>query len=113
MIFGVKGAFSCGCWYLQGGTSGIAIDINCLFALNLLTGPVELLQVNSIEIEQRTMRARKLRRVLTYLIFVTGATGGARVNLFCPVKFFTDLTRKIGNLLCKLAIYCVNWQVTV
>ena len=49
---------------LAGGTSSIAIDINCLFALNLLSGPVELLQVNSIEIEQRTMRARKLKRVL-------------------------------------------------
>ena len=64
MIFGVKGIFSCGCWYLQGGTSSIAIDINCLFALNLPSGPVELLQVNSIEIEQRTLRARKLKRVL-------------------------------------------------
>ena len=49
---------------LGGGTCIIDIDINCLFALNLLSGPVELLQVNSIEIEQRTMRARKLKRVL-------------------------------------------------
>ena len=47
----------------------------------------------------------------TYLIFVTGATGGAHVNFFCPVYIFTDLTRKIGNLLCKLAIHCVNFGV--
>ena len=61
---GVKGTFSCGFWYLVGGTCIIDIDINCLFALNLLSGPVELLQVNSIEIEQCTMRARELLRVL-------------------------------------------------
>ena len=46
------------------GTCSIDIDINCLFALNLPSGPVELLQVNSIEIEQCTKRARKLKRVL-------------------------------------------------
>ena len=27
------------------------------------------------------------------------------------VAFFTDLMQKIGNLLCKLAIYCVNFGV--
>ena len=36
-----------------------------------------------------------------YLIFVTGATGGARVN-FLDSENFTELTRKIGNLLCIL-----------
>ena len=33
------------------------------------------------------------------------------VNFFWPVSIFTDLTRKIVNLLCKLAIYCVNFGV--
>ena len=46
------------------GTCSIDIDLNCLFALNLPSGPVELLQENSIEIEQCTKRARKLKRVL-------------------------------------------------
>ena len=35
----------------------------------------------------------------------------SRVNFFLPVQIFTDITRKIGNLLCKLAIYCVNHVV--
>ena len=34
--------------------------------------------------------------VLPYLIFVTDATDGVRVNFFWPVKIFTDLTQKIG-----------------
>ena len=33
---------------------------------------------------------------ILYLIF---ATGGARVNFFWMMQIFTDLTRKIGNLL--------------
>ena len=45
------------------------------------------------------------------LIFVTGATGGARLNFFGRCNSFSDLTQKIGNLLCKLAIYCVNLGV--
>ena len=35
-------------------------------------------------------------KALAYLIFVTDTTDGVRVNLFWPVKIFTDLTRKIG-----------------
>ena len=31
-----------------------------------------------------------------------GRTDDVRVNFFWPVKIFTDLTRKIGNLLCIL-----------
>ena len=42
-----------------------------------------------------------------------GRHGHVRVNFFWPVEIFTDLTRKIGNLLCKSAIYCVNRQFTV
>ena len=42
-----------------------------------------------------------------------GRADGVRVNFFWPVYIFTDLTQKIGNLLCKMTIYCVNWQFTV
>ena len=48
---------------------------------------------------------------IPYLIFVTNATDGVRVNFFLAGVNFTDLTRKIGNLLCKLAFYCVNFGV--
>ena len=47
----------------------------------------------------------------TYLIFVTDATDGVSVNFFLAGVIFTDLTQKIGNLLCKLVIYCVNFGV--
>ena len=63
----------------------------------------------------------QLGRAIPYLIFVTGATGGARVNFLAGVNFyrfnaknwyfrqilrekvafFTDLTRKIGVFRCK------------
>ena len=39
---------------------------------------------------------RKFLILRTYLIFVTDATDGVRVNYFWPVLIFTDLTRKIG-----------------
>ena len=39
--------------------------------------------------------------LLSYLIFVTDTTDGVCVKKNYPVKIFTDLTRKIGNLLCK------------
>ena len=45
--------------------------------------------------------AEIVRGVWTYLIFVTGATGGARVNFFGRCKFFSDVTQKIGNLQIK------------
>ena len=48
-----------------------------------------------------------LCRVGAYLIFVTGATGGARVIFFLAGVNFFQMSRK------KLAIYCVNWQFTV
>ena len=47
--------------------------------------------------------AEIVRGVWTYLIFVTGATGGARVNFFGRCKFFSDVTQKIGNLLFNLS----------
>ena len=35
----------------------------------------------------------------------------SQCKFFWPVEILTDLTRKIGNLLCKLVIYCVNFSV--
>ena len=40
-----------------------------------------------------------------------GRHGRRPCKCFCLVQMFTDLTRKIGNLLSKLAIYCVNFSV--
>ena len=47
-------------------------------------------------------------QIIPYLIIVADAVS---VNFSGRCKFFTDLTRKIGYLLCKLAIYCVNFGV--
>ena len=47
----------------------------------------------------------------SYLIIVADAADAVSVNFSGRCKFFTDLTRKIGYLLCKLAIYCVNFGV--
>ena len=40
--------------------------------------------------------------IITTPHFCHEPTSEARVNFFWPVQIFTDLTRKIGNLLCIL-----------
>ena len=62
------------------------------------------------ETEQRCRDAATSQRTTTPDICY-GSHGNTCVNFFWPVEIFTDLTRKIGNLLCKFAIYCVNFGV--
>ena len=46
--------------------------------------------------------AVKCGRVVAYQIIVADAADAVSVNFSGRCKFFTDLTRKIGNLLCIL-----------
>ena len=62
------------------------------------------------ETEQRCRDAATSQRTTTPDICY-GSHGNTCVNFFWPVEIFTDLTRKIGNLLCKFAIYCVKFGV--
>ena len=50
-----------------------------------------------------------LRIIIAFLIFVTGTTGSARVNKFCPVVKFSRLNTKTAYFLFLEVFIVISW----